>query len=122
MRISNRAGQQPGSGVVPSILSVATGCAGLPYFRCKICCGPSARGLFADGSKVSSVMDSGLRVCAAPRGLPFGAVLYVEGIGQVVVKDRGGAIKGQRLDLYHSSHAEARVFGVQNKQIWRETR
>ncbi len=42
---------------------------------------------------------------------PFGTVIYVPGYGYGVVEDRGGDIKGYKLDLYFPSHAEAKRHG-----------
>ncbi len=71
------------------------------------CCYP-----FADGITASGVPAVG-RICAADPSMPFGTVLDVEGYGEYVVRDRGGAIKGSRLDLLFPTHAEAKAFGVQ---------
>ena len=51
---------------------------------------------------------------------PFGTVIYVPGYGYGVVEDRGGAIKGERLDLYFSSHSQAKNWGrkKQEVQVW----
>ena len=54
-----------------------------------------------------------LRICAAPKNFPFNTVINISGgwNGTVVVKDRGGAIKGKRLDIFCKSHQEANQFG-----------
>ena len=43
--------------------------------------------------------------------LPAGAVDTIE----FVVEDRGGAIKGKRIDVWHTSHRAALRFGVRRK-------
>jgi 3D (Asp-Asp-Asp) domain-containing protein len=50
---------------------------------------------------------------AAPKGIPFGTRIYIPGVGVCVVEDRGGAIRGNRLDVWRNSHAEALRFGRQ---------
>jgi 3D (Asp-Asp-Asp) domain-containing protein len=42
---------------------------------------------------------------------PFGTVVYVPGYGYGRVEDTGGAIKGDKLDLWFDSHAEAEEWG-----------
>lgn len=37
---------------------------------------------------------------AAPKEIPFGTKIYIEGIGMGTVHDRGGSIKGKRLDVW----------------------
>ena len=54
---------------------------------------------------------------AAPKTYPFGTIMYIEGYGYGVVQDRGGAIKGNRIDLYFSTHRKALEWGAQTKQV-----
>lgn len=77
------------------------------YCPCEKCCGK-----WSDGFTASGVPAVG-RICAAPPEYPFGTVLDVEGYGEWVVQDRGGAIKGNKLDLLMDSHADAILFGRQ---------
>jgi len=81
------------------------------YCPCKKCCGPKACGITASGAPVSA---NGGRFLAAGRDIPFGTRISVPGYagGQpVLVLDRGGAIKGGRLDVYFSSHQAALRWG-----------
>jgi 3D (Asp-Asp-Asp) domain-containing protein len=75
------------------------------YCPCRKCCGPHARGVTASGKKVRRGM------CAADKSIPFGTVFNVPGYGRAVVDDRGGAIRGNRLDVYFPTHAQARAWG-----------
>lgn len=49
---------------------------------------------------------------AADESYPFGTVLYLEGLGERVVMDRGSAIVGNHLDLYFDTHEEACEWGM----------
>ena len=81
---------------------------------------PDARscGAFADGktSTLHSVYTNAMRLVAAdPKVLPEGSIISVPGYadGEVVpVLDRGGAIKGARLDVLMPTHSIARKWGV----------
>lgn len=42
---------------------------------------------------------------------PFGTVLYIDGVGERVVEDTGGAIKKNKLDVYFKSEQDALNFG-----------
>lgn len=86
------------------------------YCPCAKCCGAWADGRFADNTPVDG---QALKAVAAPKSIPLGTLLYVEGIGQVVVRDRGGAIRGKRLDVFHARHADALQFGVTRAKVWR---
>ena len=75
------------------------------YCSCAKCCGKS-NGITACGKKAKAG-----RTIAAPRGFSFGTKLSING-KTYVVEDRGGAIKGNRIDLYVNSHSEALRWGV----------
>ena len=74
------------------------------YCSCRRCCGK------ADGITASGARASRGTIAAS---LPFGTVIDVPGYGRGVVRDRGGAIRGARLDLWFASHRQARKWGVQ---------
>ena len=86
---------------------------------------PDARscGQFADGITASgySVWTNGMKMAAADSSmLPLGSLISVPGYdgGNVVpVLDRGGAIKGSRLDMLYATHKEARKWGVKRLQV-----
>lgn len=69
-------------------------------------------GITASGAKVTEG-----RTIAAPYNMPFGTVLEVEGFGQYVVEDRGGAIKGKRLDIYVGDYEKALQMGRQKANV-----
>lgn len=82
---------------------------------------PDARscGKWADGKTCSmhSVWTNASKLVAADtRLLPLGSMVSVPGYhdGEIVpVLDRGGAIKGKRLDLLYPTHKQARQWGRQ---------
>jgi len=77
------------------------------YCPCEKCCGRWADGYFATGEKVG-----GLAI-AAPKEIPFGTLIDVPGYGIAEVKDRGGSIKGNKIDVYFDEHEVAKKWGVQ---------
>jgi 3D (Asp-Asp-Asp) domain-containing protein len=80
------------------------------YCACTRCCGPNAQGITASGKDVS--YNSG-KFVAADRSLPFGQRLIIPGYHDepVEVIDRGGAIKGNKLDVFFATHQEALEWG-----------
>src|SRR5262245_30537978 len=81
------------------------------YCPCRKCCGKNARGITASGLRVTH--NGGLFV-AADSYLPFHTKLLIPGYGDgeaVPVLDRGGAIKGNRLDVFFPTHQEALEWG-----------
>jgi 3D (Asp-Asp-Asp) domain-containing protein len=82
------------------------------YCPCTECCGPNAQGITASGRPVSA---NGGKFVAADRDLPFGTMLLIPGYNDgrpTEVLDRGGAIKGDRLDAYFPTHEQAKQWGV----------
>jgi 3D (Asp-Asp-Asp) domain-containing protein len=81
-------------------------------------CGASADNITASGY---SVWTNGMKMAAADTTLlPFGTMISVPGYdgGNVVqVLDRGGAIKGHRLDMLYPTHEQARVWGAQQLEV-----
>lgn len=88
------------------------------YCPCTLCCGPQAQGITASGKDVS--YNDGRFVAADTSVLPFGTRLVIPGYADdqpVEVIDRGGAIKGNKLDLYFDSHDDALQWGRQFVEV-----
>jgi 3D (Asp-Asp-Asp) domain-containing protein len=65
------------------------------------------------------ITSSGLLVkkeqtLACPPEYPFGAKISIEGFGTLRCEDRGGAIKGNKFDIYMETKREAFAFGRRN--------
>jgi 3D (Asp-Asp-Asp) domain-containing protein len=80
-------------------------------------------GRWADGKTASgySVWTNGMKLVAADtRLLPFGTIVTIPGYndGQPVqVLDRGGRIKGHRLDVLYPTHEIARQWGARQSTV-----
>jgi 3D (Asp-Asp-Asp) domain-containing protein len=84
------------------------------YCPCTKCCGENAQGITASGRDVS--YNNSRFVAADTTVLPFHTKLIIPGYhdgATVEVIDRGGAIKGNKLDLYFPTHDEAKQWGRQ---------
>ena len=79
------------------------------YCQEKCCCGQWSDGVTASGHKI----QPGDKFVAASEEFPFSTIFDIPGYGKVECLDRGGAIKGSRLDLYFDDHQAARQWGVQ---------
>jgi 3D (Asp-Asp-Asp) domain-containing protein len=97
------------------------------YCLCRKCCNSWAvKGVNSKGQRITAsghVIKPGDRFVAAPKNIPFGTMLIVPGYANgrpVPVLDRGGVIKGNRLDAYFPSHTEALKWGVKNIVVQRE--
>lgn len=75
------------------------------YCACSKCCG-WATGITASGARATAN-----HTIAAPSTFSFGTKVVINGI-TYTVEDRGGAIQGNRIDVYMDSHTEALQWGV----------
>ena len=75
------------------------------YCACIKCCGKT------NGITASGTIATANRTVAAPSSFAFGTKIVMNG-QTYVVEDRGGAIQGNRIDLYMNSHSEALAWGV----------
>lgn len=63
-------------------------------------------------------------VAVDPKVIPLGSKLYIESMdgfptyGYAIAEDTGGAIKGNRIDLFYNSNAEANRFGRRNVKVY----
>jgi 3D (Asp-Asp-Asp) domain-containing protein len=70
--------------------------------------GHPAYGITATGTKARE----GVTIAVDPKVIPIGSRVYIEGIGYRTAQDVGGAIKGNRIDVFMNDLSEARKFGV----------
>ena len=75
------------------------------YCPCSKCCGKQT-GITASGTRATAG-----RTVAASSQYSFGTKLLING-KVYTVEDRGGAIKGNKIDIYMNTHAEALAWGV----------
>lgn len=77
------------------------------YCACSNCCGKWAGGPTASGA----MPEEGI-TCAAGRGIPFGTVLDIEGVGKRTVQDRTAKRYDGRVDVFFKKHQDAKRFGI----------
>lgn len=90
------------------------------YCACEKCCGAWAENR-PDGivyTASGAVAQEGVTIAADWDVLPPGTVVYIDGLGERVVQDRGGAIKGNAVDIYFEDHDEALVYGRQTVRLY----
>lgn len=68
----------------------------------------------SDGITASGNMVKENYTLACPREYKFGTKIHIEGMGTYVCEDRGGAIKGNKFDIYMETKQEAFAFGRRN--------
>lgn len=87
------------------------------YCPCPKCCGEWADGITYTGTEATA----GRTVAVDPKVIPLGSTVYING-SAYVAEDIGGAIKGNRIDVYFPDHNTALQFGVQHAEVEIQTR
>ncbi len=67
----------------------------------------------SDGITASGLLVKENETVACPSYLPFGTKLQIAGLGTYICEDRGGAIKGNHIDIYMKTKSQAFAFGRQ---------
>jgi 3D (Asp-Asp-Asp) domain-containing protein len=74
---------------------------------------------FPNSSTSTGVMPQvGVTVAVDPKVIPLGTKIHIEGLGVRIAQDTGGAIKGNKLDVFVATTAEAYQMGRQNRKVW----
>lgn len=68
----------------------------------------------SDGITASGVKVKEKTTLACPPEYPFGTKVNIDSVGTLTCEDRGGAIKGNKFDVYVYTKHEAFAFGRQN--------
>lgn len=82
------------------------------YCACSTCCGKWAGGNTASGTKPTA----GRTIAVDTSVIPFGTKVVIDG-HTYVAEDTGGAIKGNRIDIFFDSHQKALEWGVRYKDV-----
>jgi 3D (Asp-Asp-Asp) domain-containing protein/LysM repeat protein len=78
---------------------------------CEGCSGTTATGIDLKANPNKKV------IAVDPSVIPLGSKVYVEGYGEAIAGDTGGAIKGNRIDVFIPSKKDAINFGVKQLEI-----
>jgi 3D (Asp-Asp-Asp) domain-containing protein len=80
--------------------------------------GPEDTWPYASGTTASGLKAGYGVVAVDTRFIHLKTPLYIEGYGYAIAADRGGAIKGNKIDLCYDTYEEAVQFGRKNVKVY----
>lgn len=89
------------------------------YCGCANCCGAYAenRGEVVTGA-IGEPLTANYSIAVDPNVIPFNEVVLING-KEYEAQDTGGAIKGNRIDIYFDNHEDAVNYGVQYIEVFK---
>ena len=82
------------------------------YCKCTRCCGKND-GITATGTQATA----GRTIAVDPKVIPLGTEVIIDG-QSYIAEDTGGAIKGNKIDIFCESHDEAINRGRITREVW----
>ena len=73
------------------------------------------------GRTASGAETSTETVAVDPSVIPLGSRIWIQGVGERVAQDTGGAIQGRRLDIWEPTYSDCEAWGVQYRDVWMES-
>lgn len=68
-------------------------------------------------TKAGTQPIAGFTVAADPRVLPLGSIVEIDGVGERMVHDVGGLVRGRHIDIFVSTCGEARQWGRKERIV-----
>jgi len=108
-RLDGQALAAGGGAGSPAQLAASSAYLGTFIVTCYDLTGVTASGAYAGPESVA----------VDPSVIPLGTRIFIDGVGNRVADDTGGAIIGQHLDIWEPSYAQCAAWGVQYKAVYR---
>ena len=120
-RVASRCSYIRSTNVAPTDYEKVVSVRATAYCLCRKCTGktPSSSGYGHTASGLVIVPGQDMKVISVdPNVIPLGSQVYVDGYGYAIAADTGGAIKGNKIDVYKDTHALALQWGVKNVNVY----
>ena len=74
-------------------------------------------GKWGNSTSTGVVATQGRTIAVDPTIIPYGTKVEIDGVGVRIAEDCGGAIKGNKIDLYFDNHQDAINWGRQTREV-----
>ena len=92
------------------------------YCACRMCCGKEESDPNYGITATGTVATEGRTVAVDPSVIPYGTeirIIYPDGEQRTYIsEDRGGAIKGNRIDVFMETHEKALKAGIKTAEVF----
>lgn len=95
------------SGLIPLGVFKTTG-----YCPCRSCSGGWGR-----HTSTGAVATAGRTIAVDPNVIPYGTQVMINGV-VYTAEDRGGAVKGNHIDIFFNTHTESYQHGLQHAEVF----
>ena len=85
------------------------------YCDCPICTKTAKGSRTATGIKPKE----GKTIACDGKTLKMGDIVYIESVGVRICQDKGGAIKGNKIDVYMDDHNIAKEMGIRKVNVYK---
>lgn len=69
-------------------------------------------------TSIGKIPKEGRTIAVDPKVIPYGSIVYIQGYGYYIAEDCGGAIKGNRIDIFTASYDTALKNGRRTANVW----
>ena len=108
--------KKPGSTLTTAILNNSK-CLG--QFKLTFYCGcPICSEQWGTQTATGVTATEGRTIAVDPKVIPYGTKVHIDGFGDFIAEDCGGAIKGNRIDIFVSDHQRCNNLGVQYAAVY----
>lgn len=84
------------------------------YCACEVCCGAYSNGYTATGTFATE----GRTIAVDKNKIPLGSKVFINGYGWFIAEDVGGAIKGNKIDIFKATHQSCLNEGVKYANVY----
>ena len=68
-------------------------------------------------TSTGAIASANHTIAVDPRVIPYGSKIMINGV-IYTAEDRGGAVKGNHVDIFFNTHGETRAYGTRSAEVF----